>query len=53
MTVHVHTFCWNEMEILPFVVQYWKRFADKVFVYDNGSDDGSVEYLKKFDFVEV
>ena len=53
MTVHVHTFCWNEIEILPFVVQYWKRFADKVFVYDNGSDDGSVEYLKKFDFVEV
>ena len=53
MTVHVHTFCWNEMEILPFAVQYWKRFADKVFVYDNGSDDGSVEYLSKFDFIEV
>ena len=33
------------MEILPFVRQYWERLGvDKVVVYDNGSNDGSIEY---------
>lgn len=51
--VDVYTLCWNEMKVLPFVVDYWKKFARKVYVYDNGSDDGSIEYLKKFDWIEV
>ena len=37
------------MPLLPYAVDYWKKFADKVFVYDNGSNDGSVEYLKQFE----
>ena len=42
------------MEILPFVVDYWKLFADKVIVYDNYSTDKSVEYLQQFgDWIEV
>lgn len=53
MTIHVYTFCWNEMEILPFVVDYWKKYADHVYVYDNGSTDGSIEFLEKFDWITV
>ena len=53
MIVHVYTFCYNEMVILQFVVDYLKTYADHVYVYDNGSTDGSVEFLKKFDWITV
>lgn len=52
--IEVFTLCWNEMAILPFAVDYWARFASHVTVYDNGSDDGSVEFLQKFpDWITV
>ena len=51
--IWLYTVCWNEIDILPFVVDYWKRFAQKVIVYDNGSTDGTLEFLKKFDWIEV
>ena len=47
------TLCFNEMDILPFVEQYWRRIATKVVVYDNGSTDGSLEYLSQLPYVEV
>ena len=53
MTIHLYTLCWNEMDILPFVIDYWKRFVTHAWVYDNGSTDGSVEYLKQFDWITV
>lgn len=53
MKVEVFTFCWNEMEIIPFAVDYWREYATKVTVFDNGSTDGSADYLKKFDFIDV
>lgn len=53
MNIVVYTFCYNELDILPFVVDYWKRFASKVVVYDNQSSDGSREFLSKLDFVEL
>ena len=53
MTIHLYTLCWNEMDILPFVVDYWKRFVTHAWVYDNGSTDGSIEYLKQFDWITV
>ena len=54
MRIEVFTLCWNEMAILPFAVDYWRRFASHVTVYDNGSTDGSVEYLKnQGEFISV
>lgn len=44
------TLCYNEIQILPFAVQYWKRLCNKVIVYDNGSTDGSLEYLLQDEF---
>jgi glycosyltransferase involved in cell wall biosynthesis len=41
------------MDNIPFVVDYWKGFAERVIVYDNGSDDGSVEYLSQYPWIEV
>ena len=53
LEVHLYTLCYNEMALMPFAVDYWKTVADKVFVLDNGSTDGSVEYLQSIPGVEV
>lgn len=54
MVLHGHVLCWNEIELVPFVMDYWKRAGvDKLFVYDNGSTDGTLEELAKYDFVQV
>lgn len=47
------TLCFNEMDILPFVKQYWERIGCDVVVYDNGSTDGSIEYLSKLPYVTL
>lgn len=36
------------MTILPFVINYWKRVFDHVYVFDAKSDDGSKEYMEQF-----
>lgn len=51
--IDVHVLCWNEMALVPFVVDYWKRFARHVYVYDNHSTDGCVDELKKYDWIDV
>lgn len=53
MNIDVYTLCWNEMAILPFIIEAWKRFARHVYVFDNGSTDGSIEFLKKYDWITV
>lgn len=47
------TLCYNEMDILPFVSKYWERIGCDVVVYDNGSTDGSVEYLSTLPYATV
>lgn len=53
MKIDLYTICYNEMDILPFCVDYWKRFANHVYVFDNGSTDGSIEFLMQFDWITV
>lgn len=45
--VHVYTLCWNEKHILLWAIDYWRRYASSVTVFDNGSTDGSVELLQQ------
>lgn len=47
MHIEAISFCWNERKILPWAVSAWKSYADHVTVFDNGSDDGSVEYMEE------
>ena len=53
------TLCYNEMEVMAFVLDYWMRLRYqlkenmKVVVYDNYSTDGSDTYLQCYDWIEV
>ena len=48
------TLCKNESSIIPFCVDYWKRLGiTKAVVWDNESEDNSVELLSKEDWIEI
>lgn len=51
--IDLYCVCWNEIKVLPFVIDYWKRFVRHAYVYDNGSDDGTIEYLNQFEWITV
>jgi len=53
LNVDIYCLCWNEIQLLPHVVKYWELIARHVYVFDNYSDDGSVEFLSKFDWITV
>lgn len=41
MITHLYAVCWNEVELLPYFLRHYETFCDKIFIYDNASDDGS------------
>ena len=53
MIIDLYTCCFNEADILPFVIDYWKNTVDHVTVYDNYSTDNSISILKKHDWIDV
>jgi glycosyltransferase involved in cell wall biosynthesis len=44
--IEVYSFCYNEKYILPYFFKHYS-FADKIYIYDNGSTDGSIELIKE------
>lgn len=53
MKIHAHILSWNEEKILPFTLDYYSKFCEKIFVWDNESSDNSDEIYKKYDKVNV
>lgn len=58
MKIHWYTLTYNESDIVPFVIQYYKHIISqgidlKVFIFDNYSTDNTVELLKQYDFIEI
>lgn len=51
--IHYYAVCWNEERILPYVLDYYKRFVDEFFIYDNYSSDKSVEIIQSYDHTHV
>jgi hypothetical protein len=39
--------------MLKYFLKYWESLVDRIIVYDNQSDDGSVELLKQYPLVEI
>lgn len=46
MRLHVYTLCWNEKLMLPYFLRHYGQFAERIIVYDNGSDDGSQDLVR-------
>jgi hypothetical protein len=53
MKIHGHFLAYNEEKILPFTLDYYSQFCDKVFIWDNMSTDSSDEIYKRYPKVEV
>lgn len=55
--VNWYTLCWNENDIVKYVIDYWKVIKNqvdlKVIVYDNESDDGCLDELSKYDWIII
>ena len=47
------TLHYNESKIIPFVIDYWKKFVTHAYVFDNGSTDNSLELLSKNDWITI
>jgi dTDP-4-dehydrorhamnose 3,5-epimerase-like enzyme len=45
LVVHLYALVWNERPLLPFFLEHYRPFVDRFFLFDDGSDDGSAEYL--------
>ena len=53
MKIHAHILAYNEGRILPFVLDYYSQFCEKIFMYDNMSNDNSDEIYSKYCNVTV
>jgi len=48
MTIHLHTLVWNEEKILPYVLRHYSKFCAKMYFWDNGSTDSSLDVIKSY-----
>jgi hypothetical protein len=53
MKIHAYIVAWNEERILPFVLDYYSQFCEKIYMCDNMSTDSSDEIYKKYEKVIV
>lgn len=53
MIIHAYILAWNESKILPFTLDYYSKFCDKIIIFDNMSTDNSDEIYKKYSKVQV
>jgi len=53
MKIHAYIIAYNEEKLLPFTLDYYSTFCEKIFIYDNLSTDSSDEIYKKYDKVIV
>jgi len=51
--IHVYMMMKNEIQMLPFFLRHYEKFADKIFVWDDHSADGSKELLEKHPLVTL
>lgn len=47
-SVHIHSIMFNEEYILPFFLDYYSSFADKIFIHDDHSTDSTAEIAKSY-----
>jgi glycosyltransferase involved in cell wall biosynthesis len=53
MGIRVYTVCWNEIRVIEFYLRHYERFAERIIVYDEDSDDGTQDVLLAHPKVEL
>jgi len=53
MTIHLYAICWNEIRVLRFFFRHYDSLVDRFVMFDDGSTDGTLEYLRGKAKVEV
>jgi len=53
MKIDLYAICWNDAHMLPFFFRHYDRFVSRYFFFDDGSGDGSLEWLRAHPNVEV
>src|SRR2546421_8978260 len=53
MTIHLYAICWNEMRLIDYFFRHYESFVDRFMLYDDGSTDGTLEYLQRKSNVEL
>ena len=53
MKIHAYILTYNEEAILPFTLDYYSSFCDKIIVYDNESTDSSDDIFKRYSKVSI
>lgn len=46
MIIEAHLLCWNEKDIMPFVIRHYQGFCDRIIIHDNHSTDGSADLAR-------
>ena len=53
MKIHAYILCYNEEMILPFTLDYYSKYCEKIILLDNESTDRSREIAAKYPKVSV
>jgi hypothetical protein len=51
--VHLYATCWNEIRLLGFFFRHYDSIVQKYVIFDEGSTDGSLDFLRGHPKVEV
>lgn len=51
--IHLYSICWNEAYLLPYFFRYYDQYVDQYIIFDDGSNDSSLEMLNQHSKVEV
>jgi len=53
MIIHVHILTHNEEKLLPFTLDHYSSFSDKIFIHDNMSDDSTDDIVSVYPKVQI
>jgi len=53
MRIELYSISWNERRMLPFFLDYYGPWVDRLVIFDDQSDDGTAENLKRHPKVDL